>query len=329
MGTTASRPKVFISYNHESKELADKIESHLDSYADVVIDKNCIKPWGSIKEFMNSIRDQDFAVLIISDSYLKSTACLYEVMQMMKEKDWDERVMYVVTDDAHGVYDTRTQINYIAYWEEQVQRLQEAIKGHNPAVVSHQAEELKKISLISFHIGEFLIKLKDANNPSVDDSIEMIRKRVIDTSSGVSGTITLHERKESEDNNGKGYQEITNAYITAETELYQNYYSISMLLYAFKNEGCIEVIHDILHSNPYVSISGVELPNNDDNRESSFWIGGVKLLHNLGMISLESDSYYRLTDDGYNTAEHYITERRLSDDTLESPLKIIEYLNER
>ena len=69
---------------------------------------------------MNSIRHQDFAVLVISDAYLKSTNCLYEVMQLMMEEQWDQRVMYIVTDDAHGIYDAAKQLDYVGYPTESV-----------------------------------------------------------------------------------------------------------------------------------------------------------------------------------------------------------------
>jgi len=34
------------------------------------------------------IRKTDLVVVIISDAYLKSVACLYEIMQLLKDEDW-------------------------------------------------------------------------------------------------------------------------------------------------------------------------------------------------------------------------------------------------
>ena len=110
---TNKKPTVFISYNWNSALIAEEIENKLIPYAEIKRDKTSVRPWGDLQTFMSSIRDQDFAVLIISDAYLKSDACLFEVMELMKERRWDDRVMYVVTDDAHGIYDTKTHLALI------------------------------------------------------------------------------------------------------------------------------------------------------------------------------------------------------------------------
>lgn len=172
------KPTVFISYNWGSTSIADELENKLVPYAEVKRDKTTVKPWGDLQNFMRSIRDQDFAVLIISDAYLKSEACLFEVMELMKEQQWDERVMYVVTDDAHGVYDTKTHLTYIGYWEEKEQQLMEEIRKHNPAAVTSQAEELKKVQQIAINIGTFMAKVKRTKNPEMDKAIGAVIERV-------------------------------------------------------------------------------------------------------------------------------------------------------
>ena len=50
---------------------------------------------------MKSIRTQDFAILVISDNYLKSVACMYEVIQLMKEDDWLSKTMIMLADDIN------------------------------------------------------------------------------------------------------------------------------------------------------------------------------------------------------------------------------------
>lgn len=173
------KPSVFVSYNWDSSnKLAEELQNKLTPFADVKRDKKSVKAWGDLTEFMNSIRDQDFAVLIISDAYLKSEACLYEVMELMKASDWDERVMYVVTDDAHGIYDTTAQLEYIGFWRNKKQRLSEEIQKFNPAAVTAQAEALKKIELISLNIGTFMAKVKGTNNPKLKKAIGAVIERV-------------------------------------------------------------------------------------------------------------------------------------------------------
>lgn len=87
---------LFISYNREQKDFADKIESSVRTVCPILRDTNDIAPWGSIEEFMNRIRQAEYAVLLISDEYLKSINCMYEACQLYKDVNWKARTMYVV-----------------------------------------------------------------------------------------------------------------------------------------------------------------------------------------------------------------------------------------
>lgn len=172
-----AKPTIFISYNHKST-LADDLEKQLNPIANVKLDKISMKAWESIRKFMDSIRDQDFAVLIISDNFLKSVNCMYEVLQLIKNKNWDEHAMFVVEDDAVGIYDESIQLDYVGYWETKEKQLSDKLKQHDIANTTPQAIKYRKIREILLHIGEFLDKIADANNPSAADAVEAVVKRV-------------------------------------------------------------------------------------------------------------------------------------------------------
>ena len=173
------KPTVFISYNWFSGDsIAGDLEKKIESYAEVVRDKKSVKPWGDLTAFMKSIRTQDFAVLILSDAYLKSEGCLYEVVQLMKDENWDKSVMYIVTDDARGIYDTCKQLDYIEFWTEKASQLEKGIAKLPPAITVEQSKELKKIKAIEANIGTFMAKVKSTNNPNMDVVIDEIVKRV-------------------------------------------------------------------------------------------------------------------------------------------------------
>ncbi|MBR3245129.1 MAG: toll/interleukin-1 receptor domain-containing protein, partial [Parasporobacterium sp.] len=176
---TNQKPTVFISYNRASGyDLADTLQIELSTYADVKRDIKDIENWGSISEFMNTIREQDFVVLIITDAFMKSEGCLYEVMQLMKDKNWDQRVMYVVADDAHCIYDSVSQLNYLSYWESKAAELSNKLRNHKLGAISASIDNLKKIELIVLNIGEFMAKVRDSNNPKTEDAITAVIERV-------------------------------------------------------------------------------------------------------------------------------------------------------
>lgn len=47
---------------------------------DIKRDIRDVGPWKSIKEFISTIKNQDYVVAIVNSSYLKFPNCMYEVM---------------------------------------------------------------------------------------------------------------------------------------------------------------------------------------------------------------------------------------------------------
>ncbi len=176
--TTFKLPTVFISYNWSNSTFADEIEASLSNKAEVRRDRNSIKPWGSISDFMKSIRQQDFAVLIISADYLKSDACLYEVVQLMKDDAWDHKTMYAVMNDS-DVYDPIGRSTYLRFWNDRCIALSDQIASLPPEICIHISEDLRKAREISLNIGALMSKISDSSNPPIDNVIAVIQERVV------------------------------------------------------------------------------------------------------------------------------------------------------
>lgn len=191
-----STPHLFLSYSWNDSELADKIDGELSSYGfDVKRDIRDIGSWKSIKEFMFSIRNQDYAVIIISSSYLKSPNCMYEVMELLKDSQYKDKVLSIVTDDA-DIYNPISRANYIKYWEEETQKLEKAIKPLKIENTAELAIELRKYRSIETTIASFLDLVSDKNNPQIINAVEKI-KEIVNTNNLVTSS-TL--RKKPKDN---------------------------------------------------------------------------------------------------------------------------------
>lgn len=141
-------------------------------------DKRSIESWGSITEFMKNIRKTDLVVIIISDSYLKSVACMYEVIQLLKDENWISHTMFLVEESAKGIYRPVGQLKYVKYWIDEVNDLKNELKGIDYALVTSQAEELKKIEFIQLHINDFMKTVADRNNPDLSQAIDDVVRRV-------------------------------------------------------------------------------------------------------------------------------------------------------
>lgn len=168
---------IFLSYCWADTDRANSIDSYLRAKEiQVTRDVRGVDNWQSLKDFMETIRDNDFATLLISDSYLKSTNCMYEVLEVMKEKKYHTRIFPVVIDST--IYSTDKQIEYVRYWEDRVKILKgniSSLEYTNGLALGH---ELKKTEDISRTIAEFLITVSRMKNPAIDDVAEAIYEKI-------------------------------------------------------------------------------------------------------------------------------------------------------
>lgn len=172
------KPTVFVSYNQKSSEtFVDELCEELADIATVKRDKKDIPDWGSIIGFMKTIRQQDFAILVITDDYLKSTACMYEVIELMKDESWMKKVMFAVLENTH-IYRLDERTAYIEYWSNRCQEIESNARNLPLAATSDLSEELRKSTEITNNIGQFLNCVADSNNPKQHDIIGKVIERI-------------------------------------------------------------------------------------------------------------------------------------------------------
>ena len=115
---SSSDKTIFLSYNWNDGETADRIDKYLSGNSGITVkrDMRDIGQWKSIRKFMEGIRQQDYAVLVVSDSYLRSKNCMFEVTEMMKEREYADRIFPAVVEK--GIYDPLVRAGYISYWQQ-------------------------------------------------------------------------------------------------------------------------------------------------------------------------------------------------------------------
>lgn len=169
---------VFLSHNIQDREAADRIDKQFREYRGITVkrDERDIGVWKSIHEFMKSIRDQDYAVLIVSDSFLKSSNCMFEVMEIMKEQDYEKRIFPTV--EEYSIYDPLGRAKYIMYWQRKCEKLETAIRKLDPVGTAGLVEDLKRYKSIVFSIGEFLSIVADRKNPNINEVVKEVIKAI-------------------------------------------------------------------------------------------------------------------------------------------------------
>lgn len=276
--------KVFVSYNQKTgSAFAEALERKLEGKATVIRDKTHIGPWGSISEFMKSIREQDFAVAVITDAYLKSQACMYEVAMMMREKNWQSRLIPAVLDTL--IYGR--QNDYTEYWAGKKHELENKAKTVSDlSVVQTLAKDADQINKICSEISDFLLFVLDSNNPPIFTVLDEIEKRVLSS----SGTAKIPKE------------------LLEKTELYKvrealSRYAQELLVKAGKAEK--QILFTQSMSGYHLGLNSEEGEMSANDRVIAIWKEAVSQLLEQKYIE-QADTkgeVYRLTARGYEWAE--------------------------
>jgi inactive STAND len=167
----------------------------------VVIDRDRMKYKSSIRKFTEAYGHAEaLIILIISEKYLQSEYCMGEVVQILSNKDYQERIFPVVLPDA-GLRDHDRLADYHLYWEERKRRLSNSIgkiedlsfAGSLVTTLGEITEILRIISKFTTEIGDTITVSPPDYQPllkALDKRIKKAAKRP--SISSPSPTISLH-----------------------------------------------------------------------------------------------------------------------------------------
>lgn len=168
---------MFVSYCQKDSVYADNIDLYFKG-KDISIHRDIreISNWKSIRDYMEKIRDMDYAILIISDNYLKSFNCMYEVLEVMKEKNYENKIFPVVVESS--IYPTAGRIPYIKYWQDKFKELQSQVAQIDFVNAGNLIEDLKRTQHIVLSMDDFLAKVSDMNNPNISNVNQAIESKL-------------------------------------------------------------------------------------------------------------------------------------------------------
>jgi hypothetical protein len=108
--------------------IVDQVQQALEQEGiRVVRDREEVRYRDSIRDFMRRIGQGKCVIVVISDKYLKSENCMFEMVEIAKEPGLRERIFPIVLSDAN-IYKATGRVKYVRYWEDQIQELDEALK---------------------------------------------------------------------------------------------------------------------------------------------------------------------------------------------------------
>lgn len=175
-----SKAEIFLSCCWADETIADDIYDYLVRNVEINLhrDRIDIGTWESIKTYMESIPGMDYVILLISDAYLKSANCMYEVMEVMRDRNYKNKIFPVVIN--RGIYSPAIRANYVIHWQKQYEELNCVLKEIDIQNLGHLGTDLKRLQDISSNIAEFLDLVSDLNNPSIEAAGVAIERKLIE-----------------------------------------------------------------------------------------------------------------------------------------------------
>jgi formylglycine-generating enzyme required for sulfatase activity len=156
---------VFISYawGEENEKIVNQLDQALQQRGmKIVRDKRDLEYTGSIKSFMERIGTGDCVIVVISDKYLKSPNCMFELAEIAGNKQFEKRIFPIVIADAN-IYNPKGQFQYIKHWEVQIQELKELLREVDPTNLQGLYEQLNLYDRIRDNISRLTAVLSDMN----------------------------------------------------------------------------------------------------------------------------------------------------------------------
>lgn len=172
---------IFLSYSWANKNTADDIDKNFQDIGIVLTrdirDAPAYKP---LTDFMKRIRE-GYAILLVSDAYLKSVNCLYEVIEFIQEKDFKSRMFPILLDDAKKIREISGQAEYVKFWDEKYKDCTCSLIGIDPGKVLELSNQLSKVKLINDRATEFINYISDILLPDLTELKETGYKPILDT----------------------------------------------------------------------------------------------------------------------------------------------------
>ena len=182
---------MFLSYCQKDSDIANLIEEglapHINGKARISRDIRDVEYHESFKKFMQTIETHDFVIMIISDHYLKSRNCMFEVLEVIKDSQFQKKLAFIVLSDEDiqyyqnqdipsigaKVYSLEGQTTYSLYWENVETELQGQIETlGDPTRAIHQIKEKRIVQRILLDLPEFIEFIKDAKGLPLSEHID-------------------------------------------------------------------------------------------------------------------------------------------------------------
>ncbi|HEX5113550.1 MAG TPA: toll/interleukin-1 receptor domain-containing protein [Saprospiraceae bacterium] len=132
-----------------------------------ILDKRDLGYRQSIRDFMVRLGKADMVIIILSNKYLKSEYCMFELIQIYHNQNLVERIFPIVLDEVK-ISSSSDRLDFVKYWEGQLMDLQNKVKELNSlSYIEGITDDLNLYSEIRNNIARLTGILRDLNTLNV------------------------------------------------------------------------------------------------------------------------------------------------------------------
>lgn len=183
----AGKKTLFVSYKAEDTPIANIIVDAIQAKAGDKIEisrYSDLEYKASFKQFMNSIEEHDYVMCIVSDKYLKSRPCMYEVGETIKSHNFSQKLLHIVLKDEDAknyadpkdfspadIFTSKGRLSYTSYWKKAYDELHADIVNINDVEATRsEAQILNEIGhILRDDIQVFLDYLCNSNAKTFEE----------------------------------------------------------------------------------------------------------------------------------------------------------------
>lgn len=184
------KKRIFLSYCQKDSDIADLIEEKLTPYIQqnygISRDVRDVAYKESFRKFMESIQEHEFVIMILSDHYMKSLNCMFEMLEVFKDSNYGKKLLFFVLSEEDGkyyktpnagniaadIYSTDGQTKYILYWKEELRKVDMQIQQiGEPMYAMMQINNKSRIVKIQLELQEFFKYIADARGLALEEHI--------------------------------------------------------------------------------------------------------------------------------------------------------------
>lgn len=187
-------PKVFISYAWGDDTSEGKVRSQTVEALHAALekggfqparDRDQILPGEPISAFISRLTRADLIVVVISDKYLRSYYCMYEIYKLWQrcQGDHEELIQHVVPIILPEVRikDFEERMLYIKYWSDRAKQLKALVLDPELNPSPESWHEVRSIQEFAYHLDGILVFLQDVLMPRnleahLDDGFQAVRE---------------------------------------------------------------------------------------------------------------------------------------------------------